>query len=99
MWTVDYEADIASDLSAIHRIDDPMTLDGPRYFSLALRLAAYAGVIQAIAVEIERREKDGGHAQHGASSPVPNAGGVTRVSDSAALASLADDIEWKRESA
>jgi hypothetical protein len=39
--------DIASDLSVFHRIDDPSTLDGPRFFRLAWRLAAYQGVMQA----------------------------------------------------
>lgn len=34
MWIVEEEAeaDIASDLSAFHRIDDVEKIDGPRYF-------------------------------------------------------------------
>ncbi|MCX4750896.1 hypothetical protein OG455_41180 [Kitasatospora sp. NBC_01287] len=39
--------DIESDLSVFHRIDDPTALDGPRYFRLVWRLAAYQGVMQA----------------------------------------------------
>lgn len=39
--------DIESDLSVFHRIDDPHLLDGPRYFRLVWRLAAYQGVMQA----------------------------------------------------
>jgi hypothetical protein len=39
--------DIESDLSVFHRIDDPYSLDGPRYFRYAWRLAAYQGVMQA----------------------------------------------------
>jgi hypothetical protein len=93
MWVVDHEADVASDLSAFHRVDDPMTLDGPRYFSLALRLAAYAGVVQAIALETQRREKEG----YTPSSGVATGGTVTRVSDTAGLAMADDWIERKIE--
>lgn len=91
MWTVDYEADIASDLSAFHRIDDPMTISGPRYFMLAPRLAAYSGVIAARAAKIQHDEREGvGGAQGGAvgrSTPER----PSRISDDAALAMLAAD--------
>lgn len=85
MWTTDYEADIASDLSAFHRIDDPMAIDGPRYFSLAIRLAAYAGVLAARMEKLRQDERDGGSAvqQHAASTPA-------RVSDDVLIASLSD---------
>lgn len=93
MWVLDHEADIASDLSAIHRVDDPMTLDGPRYFSLAVRLAAYAGVIQARAVAAREEAEKGGSGAHSA-APTASRPGVTRerpsrVSDDTALAMLA----------
>lgn len=39
--------DLDSDFSAIHRVDDYRTLPGPRFFSLAMRLAAYPGVMRA----------------------------------------------------
>lgn len=89
VWTLEYEDDIASDLSAFHRVDDPMTLDGPRYFSLAARLPAYAGILQArvVAEEREREKREGGpeaRSSIGGSSP-------QAVSDSAALAMLAAD--------
>lgn len=44
---LDHLDDIASDLSAFHRVDDLYDLDGPTFFRLAFRLAAYAGVMQA----------------------------------------------------
>lgn len=95
MWTVDYEADIASDLSAFHRIDDPMTIDGPRYFTLAPRLGAYSGVIAA---RMEQRRQDEEEGRSGAYSAAPttsaaapsSATGPSRVSDDAAIAMLAD---------
>lgn len=93
MWTVDYEADIASDLSAFHRIDDPMTIDGPRYFSLAPRLSAYSGVMAARAEMLRQEERDGGSVAHSA-APTHSASSAARparVSDDAALAMLASE--------
>lgn len=101
MWTVDHEADIASDLSAFHRVDDPMQIDGPRYFSLALRLAAYAGVIAAIVEKKRQEEKNGPHggysAAPGTGSATPNPGTPSRVPDSVALGMIADDPRWAPE--
>lgn len=39
-------ADIESDMSAIHRIEDAYSLPGPRFFRLAWRLAAYQGCMR-----------------------------------------------------
>jgi hypothetical protein len=39
--------DLASDFSAIHRVDDIYALPGPAFFRFAFRLGAYQGVIQA----------------------------------------------------
>lgn len=89
MWTIDYEADIASDLSAFHRIDDPMAIDGPRYFSLAIRLAAYAGVMAARAEKIRQDERDGVSGAHGGSQTASTVANPSRVDDDAALAMLA----------
>lgn len=92
MWTTEHEADIASDLSAFHRIDDPLSIDGPRYFTLAQRVGAYAGVMAAIYTERQRREREG---ESGAPSVAPgrsgSAGQTSRVSDDAALAMLASE--------
>lgn len=88
MWTLDYEADIASDLSAFHRIDDPMQIDGPRYFSLALRLAAYAGVLAARVAKIHADEREAGNGAHSAAPGTSSA--PTKVDNDVALAMLAD---------
>jgi len=90
MWTIDYEADIASDLSAFHRIDDPMTIDGPRYFSLAIRLAAYAGVLAARAEKIRQDEREGVSGAHGAAQHGSTPARPARVEDDVLIASLAD---------
>jgi hypothetical protein len=72
---LDYLDDIASDLSAFHRIDDPSTLDGPRYFRLAWRLAAYQGVMQArAAAEQQASEPQQRPFEYGAPSGDVNPG-------------------------
>lgn len=88
MWTIEHEADIASDLSAFHRVDDPLSIDGPRYFSLAQRLTAYSGVMGAIAAERERRKREGESGASGAAQGTASA--PARVSEEVALAQLAD---------
>ncbi len=44
---VDHLADLESDFSVLHRVDDPLDLPGPEFFRKAYRLPAYAGVMQA----------------------------------------------------
>lgn len=46
MWLLDYAAEVESDLSVLHRVDDPMSLDSPRYFRLATRLHHYEGAVR-----------------------------------------------------
>jgi hypothetical protein len=53
---LDHLDDIASDMSAFHRIDDVTRLSGPAFFKLAWRLPAYAGVMQSRAVAASREE-------------------------------------------
>ena len=91
MWTIDHEADIESDLSAFHRVDDPMTLTGPRYFLLALRLTAYAGVMAARAETLRQAERDGVDAPHGGARRESTGAQPARVSDDTALAMLSLD--------
>lgn len=54
IWCLDYMADIESDLSVFHRVEDIESLDGPRFFRLTHRLAAYSGVMAARIVEHEQ---------------------------------------------
>lgn len=91
MWTTEYETDIASDLSAFHRVDDPMTLTAARYFALAVRLSAYSGVIAARAEKLRQDEERGGGAPHAAASAPASSSAVQKVPDSVALAMLAGD--------
>lgn len=46
---MDYEQDIVSDLSAIHRIDDPWKMPALKFVSFVERLIAYPGIIHALA--------------------------------------------------
>lgn len=93
MWTLEYEADIASDLSAFHRIDDPMTLDGPKYFQLAHRLSAYSGVMAARAEKMRQDEREGIGGAHSAPAGAyaSSADRPSRVADNTALAMLEAD--------
>ena len=95
MWIVEEEAeaDVASDLSAFHRIDDVSTIDGPRYFSLAQRLSAYQGVRGAVLAERAARERQEGG---GSGSSAPR-GGVTRVSEAEAVIAADGWIEHVKE--
>lgn len=89
MWIVEEEAeaDVASDLSAFHRIDDVDAIDGPRYFSLAQRLTAYAGVRAAVVAERRYREEHG-------SSGTQSGGGRGGATQAPEAAVLADVSEW-----
>mgnify|MGYP006365288581 FL=1 len=97
MWTLEHEADIASDLSAFHRVDDYLTIDGPRYFSLAQRLTTYNGVMGAIAAERARLDREGGSGPH--SAPQGTSSAPARVPEEVALAQLAEGwVEHTTES-
>ena len=66
MWVLDHLADLESDFSAIHRVDDMYSLPGPLFFQRALRMAAYKGVMRARVEEQvakEERRKGGRAAQ------------------------------------
>src|SRR5690606_8428162 len=43
-WVIDHLADLESDFSRFHRIDDIYALDGPRFMRLAWRIGVYEGV-------------------------------------------------------
>lgn len=62
MWTVDHLADIESDFSVFHRVDDCLSLAGPEFFRKAYRLSAYAGVMQARAMAEHEHSRPAGPA-------------------------------------
>ena len=90
MWIVEEEAeaDVASDLSAFHRVDDVDAIDGPRYFSLAQRLTAYAGVRAAVIAERRYREEHGGSGTQSAGR-----GGAMQAPEAAVLADVSEWVE------
>lgn len=52
---IDHLADLESDFSRFHRVDDIYALDGPRFFRLAYRIVVYGGVVAMRArAELER---------------------------------------------
>lgn len=90
MWIVEEEAeaDVASDLSAFHRIDDVDAIDGPRYFSLAQRLTAYSGVRAAVVAERRYREERGSSGTRSAGR-----GGATQAPEASVLADVSEWVE------
>ena len=88
MWIVEEEAeaDVASDLSAFHRIDNVDAIDGPRYFSLAQRLTAYSGVRAAVIAERRYREEHGGRGQQ-------SSRGASQAPEAAVLADVSEWVE------
>lgn len=65
-------ADVESDFSAIHRIDNIWDMDSARFFKLAERLAAYQGTIRMRAESQAVRDREAGQARGngGAAAPV-----------------------------
>lgn len=45
-WVLDYLADIESDMSAVHRVDDIHTMSSEKFFRLAERLVHYQGAVR-----------------------------------------------------
>ncbi|GAA3230668.1 hypothetical protein GCM10017691_23830 [Pseudonocardia petroleophila] len=43
---IDNLADLESDFSVFHRVDDIYSLDGPRFFQWAYRITAYEGMVK-----------------------------------------------------
>jgi len=92
---LDYEPQIVSDLSALHRIDDWRAVAPARLFDLAEQLAYYAGgaVRGRIVLDLQRERED-----DSAPRAEPRGARVQHQSDSVALAELAGEgwATWKR---
>lgn len=54
---LDFQAEIDSDLSVFHRVDDPMQLAGSRYFSLVELLPYYDGAVRGRIVAEAREQQ------------------------------------------
>ena len=85
MWVVDHLEDLESDFSVFHRVDDLGTLDGPRFFRLALRIFAYDGVMAARLAALDDTDTPAPGAGPGSvdaalAGPIPE-GGRTRRGD------------------
>lgn len=92
MWVLDHLEDIDSDMSAFHRVDDAVsTLPAPLYFARAIRLGAYAGVMQARILEARQREQGGTSFNVGGRAGAANQGPATKISDTAMLEQLANE--------
>lgn len=90
MWVVDHLADIESDFSVFHRVDDPLSLSGPTFFRKAHRLAAYSGALAARVAASQTRSQPS-HRAPGAGSGES----VKKVSLSRMYAQFPDLIEMR----
>jgi hypothetical protein len=59
MWIPAHLADIESDMSAVHRVDDIRSVTAPRFFALAWRLPHYQGVMRDRVIALQREQEDG----------------------------------------
>lgn len=57
MWVGDRLADVESDMSVFHRVDDIRQMPPARFFMLAHRLPAYRGVMREVALA-QQRDRD-----------------------------------------
>ena len=62
MWALELEGEVASDLSAFHRVDDMWSMGSRRWAQLVPRLYAYSGAVQmrvkAMAAEERQLEQE-----------------------------------------
>lgn len=55
-WVLDHWCDLEADFLRFYRIEDMLSLDGPRFFRLAIRVMYYEGVMHKIvAADLEKR--------------------------------------------
>lgn len=72
-WVPGHLADIESDMSVFHRVDDIRAMPAARFFQLAYRLDAYRGVMRerAIAWQHEHGDEQPPRPVPGTGSPAP----------------------------
>ena len=68
-WVTDHLADLESDLSVLHRVDDVWSMPGAKFLRLAKRTVAYRGVMNARAQAL----MDADAAETGTATPMPAA--------------------------
>lgn len=79
-WVLFYLDDIASDLSAFHRIDDAGRMEAAVFFTLAARLPAYSGVLAARLAAENRGKKPAARGRGGSVTYERGSGRENRAS-------------------
>jgi hypothetical protein len=103
MWVVDHLEDLESDLSVFHRIDNLHTLDGPRFFRLALRIFAYDGVMSSRLAALDDTDTAApgagpGSVDEALAGPIPEGGRARRADmDVDELAAIAPGLIERTE--
>ena len=80
-WVLAYLDDLESDFSALHRVDDMYSMPAPRFFRLACRMTAYAGVMQVRADALLRASEMTAAAPAEHPPPAPRAAPVVARED------------------
>lgn len=96
-WVTDHIADLESDLSVLHRVDDMWSMPGAKFLRLAKRTVAYRGVMQARAQALMDADAQDAGPVVAAPSRSPQRGVVEIDATPAAVASrpeLAGLIDW-----
>jgi hypothetical protein len=73
MWLPAHLADVESDMSAVHRVDDTGAMPAARFFRLAWRLPHYRGVMRDRVLALQREQDD-----EPAAAPAPQQRGPAR---------------------
>lgn len=59
MWVPAHLADVESDMSAVHRVDDIHSMPAARFFQLAWRLPHYRGVVRDLVLRWQQEAEEG----------------------------------------
>lgn len=80
MWVLDHLEDLESDFSVFHRVEDINSLDGPRFFRLALRIFAYEGVMAARLMQQDQDNSGSNRSSNSRGSAKKQVANVTQMS-------------------
>ena len=97
MWLPAHLADIESDMSAVHRVDDIYSMPAPKFFSLAWRLPHYQGVMRDRVIALQREQEDTqpGSPAPAAGRPVPRGAASAPAPQPVTEAALSDPLMSK----
>lgn len=84
LWVTEMEQEVASDLSAFHRVDDMWSMGSRRWALLVPRLYAYTGAVRARTKALMAQDEERGQDSAGLKAP-PGGGGAGVAADGTPL--------------